>query len=49
VLVLRRASVSRVSGPWQDEDYDVFDGDRYVGRVYLVDSVGYRRAVLQTQ
>jgi hypothetical protein len=49
VLVLRRASVSRVSGHWQDENYDVFDGDRDVGRIYLVDSYGYRRAVLKTQ
>jgi hypothetical protein len=24
-LVLRRASVSRKSGRWQDDDYDVFD------------------------
>jgi hypothetical protein len=33
-LVLRRASVSRPSGQWQDEDYDVFDDDRDVGRIY---------------
>ena len=39
-LVLRRANVSRVSGQWQDEDYDVFDGDHDVGRIYLVDSNG---------
>jgi hypothetical protein len=37
-LVLRRANVSRISGSWQHEDYDVFDGDREVGRIYLVDS-----------
>jgi hypothetical protein len=37
-LILRRANVSRISGQWQDEDYDVFDGDRDVGRIYLVDS-----------
>jgi hypothetical protein len=36
-LVLRRANVSRISGSWQHEDYDVFDGDRDVGRIYLVD------------
>ena len=35
-LILRRAHVSRISGQWQDEDYDVFDGDRDVGRIYLV-------------
>jgi hypothetical protein len=27
-LILRRANVSRISGQWRDEDYDVFDGDR---------------------
>jgi hypothetical protein len=37
-LILRRANVSRISGQWQDEDYDVFDGDRDVGRIYLIDS-----------
>jgi hypothetical protein len=37
-LILRRANVSRISGQWQDEDYDVFDGDREVGRIYLIDS-----------
>jgi hypothetical protein len=36
-LILRRASVSRKGGPWQHEDYDVFDDDREVGRIYLVD------------
>ena len=33
-LVLRRANVSRKGGTWQHEDYDVFDGDRDVGRVF---------------
>jgi hypothetical protein len=33
-LALRRANVSRISGQWQDEDYDVFDGEREVGRIY---------------
>jgi hypothetical protein len=37
-LILRRANLSRISGQWQDEDYDVFDGGRDVGRIYLVDS-----------
>jgi hypothetical protein len=39
-LILRRANVSRISGHWQDEDYDVFDGERDIGRVYLVDGFG---------
>jgi hypothetical protein len=37
VLTLRRANVFRICGSWQHEDYDVFDGERDVGRVYLVD------------
>jgi hypothetical protein len=37
-LVLRRANVSRISGQWQDDDYDVFDGERDVGRIHLVDA-----------
>jgi hypothetical protein len=41
-LILRRANASRISGKWQDEDYDVFDGERDVGRIYLVDSYGDR-------
>jgi hypothetical protein len=28
---------SRKSGQWQDEDYDVFDGERCVGRICLID------------
>jgi hypothetical protein len=36
-LTLRRANVCRPSGSWSDDDYDVFDNDRNVGRVYLVD------------
>jgi hypothetical protein len=32
--VFRRANVSRISGHWQDEDFDVFDGERDVGRIF---------------
>jgi hypothetical protein len=35
-LILRRANVSLKGSHWQHEDYDVFDGDREVGRIYLV-------------
>ena len=45
-LILRRANVSRISGQWQDEDYDVFDGDRDVGRIYLVDGYGGREMLV---
>jgi hypothetical protein len=37
-LILRSASSSRESGDWNDDDFDVFDGDRLVGRVYRVNS-----------
>jgi len=34
-LALRRANDSRKGGPWQHEDFDVFDGGRVVDRVDL--------------
>ncbi len=37
-LVLRSASVSRSSGQWADDDYDVLAGERVVGRIYRIDS-----------
>jgi hypothetical protein len=37
-LILRRANASRPSGQWQDDDFDVFDGERDVGRIYRVNS-----------
>jgi hypothetical protein len=33
-LVLKRASASRPSGQWQDEDYDVLADGKVVGRIY---------------
>ena len=34
-LVLVRASVSRPSGKWADDDYDVWDGNaKVVGRIF---------------
>ena len=33
MLTLQRASKSRPSGQWSDDDYDVFDGDRHIGRI----------------
>jgi hypothetical protein len=33
MLILKRASKSRLSGEWSDDDYDVFDGDRHIGRI----------------
>ena len=38
-VTLRRANVSRRSGEWQ-HDFDVFDGDRDVGRIYLIERFG---------
>jgi hypothetical protein len=37
-LILRRPQVPRKRGESHHEDYDVFDGDRDVGRIYLVHS-----------
>jgi hypothetical protein len=37
-LILRSANSSREGGDWNDEDFEVFDGDRLVGRVYRVNS-----------
>ena len=34
-LVLRRASVSRISDSWSEDDYDVLDGERVIGSIYL--------------
>lgn len=36
-LTIRRANVSAKGGHWRHEDYDVFDGEREIGRIYLVD------------
>jgi hypothetical protein len=35
MLTLKRASKSRPSGQWSNDDYDVFDGDRHIGRILL--------------
>jgi hypothetical protein len=37
-LVLRRANVSRPSGAWKEEDFDVFDGERDVGRIFRINA-----------
>jgi hypothetical protein len=39
-LILRRANGSRKDGSRQHEDYDVFDGERELGRIYLVEGCG---------
>jgi hypothetical protein len=33
MLTLKRASKSRPSGQWSDDDYDVFEGDKHIGRI----------------
>ena len=38
MLLLKRASKSRPSGQWSDDDYDVFDGDRLIGRIMWTDA-----------
>jgi hypothetical protein len=39
-LILRRANLSRPCGSWSATDYDVFDGDRDVRCIYLIDGYG---------
>jgi hypothetical protein len=33
MLTLKRASKSRPSGEWSDDDCDVFDGKQHIGRI----------------
>ena len=35
MLTLKRASKHRTGGPWSDDDYDVYDGERHGGRNML--------------
>jgi hypothetical protein len=35
-LLLRRASLSRQGGSWSDDDFDVFEDARVIGRIYRV-------------
>jgi hypothetical protein len=37
-LILRSANSYREGGDWNVDDFDVFDGDRVVGRIYRVNS-----------
>jgi hypothetical protein len=39
-LILTRASVSRPSGRWRDDDYDVLENGVVVGRIFCLDAVG---------
>jgi hypothetical protein len=43
-LILRRANIFRKGGPWQQEDYDVFDGDQNVGRIFCVNAYAGRES-----
>jgi hypothetical protein len=45
MLTLKRASKSRPSGQWSDDDYGVFDGERHVGP-HHVDARGAGRSPL---
>jgi hypothetical protein len=42
-LILIRASVSRPSGQWRDDDYDVFENGVVVGRIFFLDAVAPSR------
>jgi hypothetical protein len=39
-LILKRASASRSSGQWSDDDYDVLENGVVVGRIFCLDAVG---------
>jgi hypothetical protein len=41
-LILEHASVSRPSGQWRDDDYDVLEDGVVVGRIFCLDAVGPR-------
>ncbi len=36
MLILKRASLHRPGGPWSDGDYDVYDGERHIGRIIML-------------
>jgi hypothetical protein len=38
-LILTRASVSRPSGHWQEDDYDVLENGVVAGRIFCLDAV----------
>jgi hypothetical protein len=38
-LILKRASASRSSGQWSDDDYDVLENGVVVGRIFLLGAV----------
>jgi hypothetical protein len=38
-LILKRASASRPSGQWRDDDYDVLENGVVVGRIFHLDAV----------
>jgi hypothetical protein len=35
-LILKRAALSRPSGEWRDDDYDVLENGGVVGRIFTV-------------
>ena len=39
-LILHCASISRSSGQWRDDDYDVLENGVVIGRISFLDAVG---------
>ena len=37
-LILKRASASRSSGQWSDDDYDVLEDGKVVGRIFHLEA-----------
>jgi hypothetical protein len=48
-LILKRASASRSSGEWSDDDYDVLEKGVVVGRIFAGRPQHRRRRVTRAQ
>jgi hypothetical protein len=46
MLLLKRASKSRPSGEWSDDDYDVFAGDQHIGRIMWTHAAPQRSPIV---
>jgi hypothetical protein len=47
-LILKRASASRPSGEWNEDDYDVLADGNVVGRIYKANAAPVRNAWMWT-
>ena len=47
-LILRRANVSRKGGHWNDDDYDVFDGDASGASFWTPTTPGFGASIFRS-